>query len=74
MSIEEVLKRHEAKLLSLPNVTGTGIGEKKGKKAIIVFVKRKVPLSQLKPEEIIPREIEGYETDVMIELKIGRHE
>jgi hypothetical protein len=74
MSIEDVLKKHEKKLLSLPNVTGTGIGMKEEKKAIIVFVTEKIPESQLKTNEIIPKEIEGYVTDVKTELKIGGHE
>ncbi len=64
MSIEPVKRKHEEHLMRLPNVTGVGIGEKAGKAVIKVFVTQKVPLSALQPEEVIPRMLEGYETDV----------
>ena len=64
ISIEEAKARHEAELLGLPNVTGVGIGERAGKPVIKVFVTRKVPASQLAPEERVPRSLEGYEIDV----------
>lgn len=64
MSIEAVKMKHEDRLMKLPNVTGVGIGENKGKAIIKVFVTHKVPESELRPQEIIPKSIEGYETDV----------
>jgi hypothetical protein len=64
ISIDEAQSRHEAELLSLPNVTGVGIGERAGKPVVKVFVTRKVPASQLAPEERVPRSLEGYEVDV----------
>jgi hypothetical protein len=64
ISIEEARSRHEAELLSLPNVTGVGIGERAGKPVIKVFVTRKVPESQLAPDERVPRTLEGHEVDV----------
>jgi hypothetical protein len=64
VSIAEVKARHEAELLSLPNVTGVGIGERAGKPVIKVFVTEKVPASQLAPGERVPRTLEGHEVDV----------
>lgn len=64
MSIEPVKRKHEEQLMRLPNVTGVGIGEKAGKEIIKVFVTHKVPLSALQPQEVIPKMLEGYETDV----------
>ena len=64
MSIEAVKKKHEEKLMRLPNVTGVGIGEKAGKAVIKVFVTHKVPKSALRPQEIVPELLEGYESDV----------
>lgn len=64
MTIEAVRAKHEAQLMQLPNVTGVGIGQKKGKKVIKVFVTHKVLQSDLKPQEIVPKTLEGYEIDV----------
>ncbi len=64
MSVEEVKAKYEAELMRLPNVTGVGIGEKAGQTVIKVLVTRKVPESALKAEEIIPRALEGWQTDV----------
>ena len=71
MNIESVMKKYEAQLMRLPNVTGVGIGEKKGKEVIIVFVRRKVSEAVLQPSEIIPKALEGYETNVEEEIRIG---
>lgn len=57
--------------MRLPNVTGVGIGEKKGKEVIIVFVKGKVSEAALQPSEIIPKTLEGYETNVEEEIRVG---
>jgi hypothetical protein len=64
MSIEAVKLKHEEKLMQLPNVTGVGIGEKVGKKVIRVFVTQKVPEFSLRPEEIVPETLDGFEVDV----------
>lgn len=71
MTAESVLRKYEEQLMQLPNVTGVGIGEKNGKEVIIVFVKRKVSQSELRPTEIIPKEVDGYRTDVQLEIKVG---
>ena len=64
MNIDAIQKKYEDQLMRLPNVTGVGIGEKSGKKVIKVFVTRKVPASSLQPQEIVPKTLEGCETDV----------
>jgi hypothetical protein len=64
MSITAVKRMHEEKLMGMPNVTGVGIGEKGGKEVIKVFVTHKVPESSLRPEEIIPKKLDGFEVDV----------
>ena len=69
---KSVKKRHEASLKSLPNVESLGVGPKlrngepTGEMAIKVFVRRKVPLSDLAPDERIPESIEGIPTDVQV--------
>jgi hypothetical protein len=73
VNIDVVVRKYEQELLRLPNVTGVGIGEKKGKEVIIVFVKRKVDERGLGPSEIVPRILEGYETDVKEEIRVGLH-
>jgi hypothetical protein len=64
MSIQQALHTHRDGLMELPNVTGVGIGEKAGREVIKVFVTQKVAESALQPQEIVPRTLDGYETDV----------
>ena len=64
MSIENVQRKYEEQLMQLPNVSGVGIGEKSGKEVIKVFVSRKLPESSLGPLDVVPKILEGYETDV----------
>ncbi len=64
MDIIEVQKKHEDAVLQLPNVIGVGIGLKDDKQVIKVFVRRKLPENLLKPDEIIPKTLDGYQTDV----------
>lgn len=64
MSIQAVKLKHEEQLMRLPNVTGVGIGDKAGKPVIKVFVTHKVPESVLQPDQIVPKSLEGYESDV----------
>ncbi len=64
MSIHAAQQQHQDELLRLPNVVGVGIGEKGGKQVIKVLVTHKVPASTLKPEEVIPKTVGGYATDV----------
>ncbi|MEM2281278.1 MAG: hypothetical protein QXZ68_04745 [Candidatus Bathyarchaeia archaeon] len=66
-----VIEKHKQRLLSLANVTGVGIGYKKVKGvktdilSIVVFVRKKLPLNQLAPKDIVPPTVEGVPTDVV---------
>ncbi len=64
MSIETVKRKYEEHLMRLPNVAGVGIGEKRGKPVIKVLVTQKVAEASLRPEEVVPKLLDGYETDV----------
>ncbi|HEY6798912.1 MAG TPA: hypothetical protein VI248_29885 [Kineosporiaceae bacterium] len=70
--IVEVKQRATAGLMTLPGVTMVAVGGKwvdgvpTGVPAIIVFVRKKKPLADLAPDEVIPAAIEGVPTDVMI--------
>ncbi len=65
------MRKYESFLKLLPNVTGVGIGEKNGSEVIIVFVRKKVPETELNPEDIVPRMLDGYSTNVETEIKVG---
>jgi len=69
MDIEQVRRRHESRLMRLPNVVGVGIGRKAGQPAIAVFVTRKVPEAELSEAERVPRRIEGIQT-VVVEVGV----
>jgi hypothetical protein len=66
----EVKGRQAQFLRGHPNVTGLGVGfrEVRGKRTeeivLRVFVSRKLPLSELAPEDVLPREIDGVQVDV----------
>jgi hypothetical protein len=65
MDIEKILAKHEDRLLSLPNVVGVGIGERRGAAVIRVLVSKKLPADQILPENRIPKVLDGVETDVV---------
>jgi hypothetical protein len=64
VSIESVRRKYEEQVMRLPNVTGIGIGKKGRKNVIKVFVTKKLPESSLQSQEIIPKVLDRYETDV----------
>jgi len=64
MGIEAVRRKYEKRLMALPNVRIVGIGEKAGRQVIKVYVTRKVPPSELQTDEVVPKMLEGYATDV----------
>jgi hypothetical protein len=74
MSIESVLRQHEERLMALPNVTGVGVGQKAGKEVITVLVTQKVPESALLPDEVVPKMLDGVETDVVESGVITAHQ
>jgi len=78
VQIRPVKQRIEDELLSRPGVVGVDINEKvsngkpTGELAIVVYVEKKKPKTQLGAGEAIPKEIEGIPTDVK-EEKIELH-
>lgn len=67
----EVKRRHEQELLRKANVVAVGIGHStRGgfptkEVCIVVSVKNKVPLSELKPRDVIPAQFENVPVDVV---------
>lgn len=64
MDIEAVLRKHEDVLLAYANVNAVGIGEKAGRAVIKVMVVQKLPEAALQPDQVLPKELEGYALDV----------
>ncbi|MDO8748143.1 MAG: hypothetical protein Q7J72_03380 [Candidatus Omnitrophota bacterium] len=70
MNIQRVKEQYEEELLLNPNVVGVGIGTKiiKGistqRQCIKIYVRKKIPKSKLKKNELIPQKLNGIETDV----------
>ena len=69
--IRAVKERHGAAIMAKENVVGMGVGykETKGIKtdrmALVVMVRKKVSVKELKERDVIPAEIEGVVTDVI---------
>ena len=65
-----VKQSHEEELLTKANVLGVGVGlrERRGLRgeqvALVVLVRRKLPVAQLAPDDVIPSEIDGVPVDV----------
>lgn len=70
-AIADIQQRHQDKLLRYPNVVGvaTGIRTRKGKPtgepSLVVYVSRKRPKKDLKPDQILPRSLDGVPVDVV---------
>jgi hypothetical protein len=70
-TILEVKRRHEQELLRKANVVAVGVGYctrggvQTNQLGIVVSVKNKVPLSTLKPKDVIPAKIEDVPVDVV---------
>jgi hypothetical protein len=68
--IREVKNRYQDELLKKKNVVGLGIGYKEtaGRQtdqlSLIVMVRKKEPLSNLNPSDVVPPQIEDVITDV----------
>lgn len=64
---EEARRRNEDRILGYPNVTGVASDRdpNTGLETIVVYVTRKVPIDDLRPEEIVPRQIEGIPVRVV---------
>jgi hypothetical protein len=69
--IREVKEKFETFLLKRANVVGVGVGKKivRGQEtedlAVVVFVERKLPESQLKKKDVIPKTLDEVTTDVV---------
>jgi hypothetical protein len=61
-SIEEVLHEQTPRLVAVPGVTGTGLGECDGAPCIVVFVVKHSP--ELSDE--LPDTLDGYPVDVRV--------
>ncbi|MDD3653201.1 MAG: hypothetical protein PHO01_03285 [Desulfotomaculaceae bacterium] len=65
------LKKNRTKFLGLKNVVGIGVGYKQagendtGQPAFIVYVEKKLPRTDLSRSHIVPRKVDGLETDVV---------
>jgi hypothetical protein len=59
----EVKRRREQELLRKANVVAVGVQTRE--LCIVVSVKNKVPLSELKPGDVIPPQIEDVPVDVV---------
>ncbi len=70
--VRKVKDAYEERLLKIPGVNAVGIspkikgGTRTAEFAIVVHVSSKKPLGSLVPKEIIPAEIEGIKTDVVV--------
>jgi len=68
--IREIKGKYTSELLRKTNVVGVAIGykEKGGQKteipSLVVMVRKKVPLPELRQQDVVPSEIEGVVTDV----------
>jgi hypothetical protein len=77
MNIYETKKFYEDRLFALKNVIGVGIGDKivKGKpiqrRCIRVYVEKKLSLKKLSEKDIVPQELNCFQTDV---IEIGKVE
>lgn len=65
-----VKRQYQGELMAKANVVGVGVGfrtrggERTDEVALVVMVTQKLPRSQLKPEDVLPRQIEGIRVDV----------
>jgi len=56
-SISDVLQRHTAELMALPNVVGTAQGELNGEPSVMVMVVARTE----ELDSMIPKEIDGFQ-------------
>lgn len=77
--LSAIKKRAAARWLNLPGVNAVGIGSKEcdgrmiGKLAIKVYVTEKKPLDSIPPAEVIPADVEGVPTDVVVMGPVPRN-
>ncbi len=65
-----VQQKYTDELMKKPNVVGVAVGLTKkdnlytNRVGLVVLVRKKVPESQLAPEDVIPRQLDGVPVDV----------
>jgi hypothetical protein len=68
--VRSIKQAHEHELMSIPNVTGVGVGYRRvggrptDQPAIIVSVRHKLAPDELDASEMIPHELDGVPVDV----------
>ena len=65
MTLEDAIRKAEPVLMTKANVVGVGSGERNGKPVIAVLVTRKMPMDGLRKDDVIPKSISGFPTDVV---------
>lgn len=71
--LRDALIKHKMKLLGLDNVIGVGIGPKKVQQtsigspqsSIVILVRHKLPEDKLHTSQVVPKKLDGVETDVI---------
>ncbi len=66
ISCEAVANLYKPFLLRKPYVSDIGIGEKKGRPVIRVFICRELPDHLRQECDLIPQMLDGYETEVVL--------
>jgi len=68
--LAQVQETVQDELLRVPSIVGVALGHKvtagvdTGDRAIVVLVERKLPLAELRPQDVVPQAIQGIPTDV----------
>jgi hypothetical protein len=71
MDAKQLIKKHSSELFKKQGVVIVGRGNKRvngkdtGKPAIVVGVKKKLPLAELAVEDVVPRQVGGLDVDVI---------
>jgi hypothetical protein len=63
--VTAVMARHELDLMRRANVVAVAEGTSEGQQCITVYVSRKVPLSELSEQDVLPRQLEGIRVEVV---------
>ena len=73
----EISRAHSESLLTKPNVVAVGLGYLDGSPTeltLVVMVEKKVPLSALAEDEILPSEIDGLKVEVRVVGEVSAQE
>lgn len=56
--------KHETRLMEMANVVGVGVGRRGDRPVLKVFVTHKVPDGELRPDQVVPKSVDGIDVDV----------